>query len=52
MALSKVGYGGPLMLELPDHGNAAAVLERAVSARRRIQAILDDLASPFGFEEF
>jgi sugar phosphate isomerase/epimerase len=51
MALSKVGYAGPLMLELPDHGDAGATLARAVSARRRIQAILDDLATPFGFEE-
>ncbi len=50
MALSKVGYGGPLMLELPDHGDAAATLGRAVAARARIQAILDDLAAPFGFE--
>jgi sugar phosphate isomerase/epimerase len=51
MALSKIGYGGPLMLELPDHGDAAATLRRAVAARARIQAILDDLAAPFGFEE-
>jgi sugar phosphate isomerase/epimerase len=50
MAFSKVGYGGPLMLELPDHGDANAVLTRAASARRRIQAILDDLAQPFPFE--
>jgi sugar phosphate isomerase/epimerase len=51
MALSKVGYTGPWIFELPDHGDAAATLARAVSARRRIQAILDDLATPFGFEE-
>jgi sugar phosphate isomerase/epimerase len=51
MAFSKVGYAGPLMFELPDHGNADAVLAAAVRARRRIGAILDDLAEPFAFEE-
>jgi sugar phosphate isomerase/epimerase len=50
-ALSKVGYAGPLVFELPDHGDAERTLARAVAARRRIQAILDDLATPFGFEE-
>jgi sugar phosphate isomerase/epimerase len=51
MAFSKVGYAGPLMFELPDHGDAEAVLAAAVRARRRIGAILDDLAEPFAFEE-
>ena len=51
MALFKVGYTGPLVLELPDHGDAARVLERAGAARERIQAILDDLAEPFSFDE-
>ena len=51
MALSKVGYAGPFVFELPDHGDAARTLSRAVAARRRIQAILEDLAMPFGFEE-
>jgi sugar phosphate isomerase/epimerase len=50
-ALVKVGYGGPLMLELPDHGDAARTLAGAVSARSRIQAILDELRAPFPFEE-
>jgi sugar phosphate isomerase/epimerase len=49
MALYKIGYTGPLVFELPDHGDAAAVLDRTVAARRRIQAILDDLAQPFPF---
>ena len=49
MALSKIGYSGPLVFELPDHGDAERVLDRAVSARRRIQAILDDLARPLEF---
>jgi len=51
MALSKVGYAGPLILELPDHGDADRTLTKAVAARQRIQAILEDLAMPFGFEE-
>jgi sugar phosphate isomerase/epimerase len=50
-ALVKVGYGGPLMLELPDHGDAARTLAGAVAARARIQAILDELRAPFPFEE-
>ena len=49
MALSKIGYSGPLVFELPDHGDADRVLARASSARRRIQAILDDLARPLEF---
>ncbi len=50
-ALFKIGYAGPLVFELPDHGNADRVLERAVAARGRLQAILDDLETPMGFEE-
>jgi sugar phosphate isomerase/epimerase len=50
-ALEKVGYAGPLLFELPDHGDALQVLARAAVARRRIQAILDDLAQPFPFAE-
>ncbi|MCC7009308.1 MAG: sugar phosphate isomerase/epimerase [Acidobacteria bacterium] len=49
MTLSKIGYTGPLVFELPDHGDAAGVLRRAVDARRRLQAILDDLAQPLDF---
>jgi sugar phosphate isomerase/epimerase len=49
MALSKVGYSGPLVFELPDHGNAGHVLERLVGVTRRIQAILEDLAAPLEF---
>jgi sugar phosphate isomerase/epimerase len=47
MALAKVGYPGPWLFELPDHGDAARVLDGAVGARHRIQAILDDLMQPF-----
>lgn len=51
LALSKVGYGGPLIFELPDHGDAALTLARAVTARRRIQSILDEVAAPFPFRD-
>jgi sugar phosphate isomerase/epimerase len=51
VALVKIGYVGPLVLELADHGDAGRTLERAVGARRRIQAILDDLARPLAFTE-
>jgi sugar phosphate isomerase/epimerase len=51
MALSKIGYNGPLIFELPDHGDAGRVLRQAVTARRRLQAILDDLGQPLEFEE-
>jgi sugar phosphate isomerase/epimerase len=49
--LQKVGYTGPLMFEVPDHGDAKATLARIVAARTRIQAILDDLGQPFAFVE-
>lgn len=51
MAFSKVGYDGPLIFELPDHGNAARVLERLQDTRRRIRTILDDLNQPIAFGE-
>lgn len=51
LALRKVDYAGPLVFEVPDHGDARATLEGATRARRRIQAILDELSAPFGFEE-
>ena len=51
MTMVKVGYTGPWIFELPDHGDAVATLKRAVSARARIQAILDDLGQPFPFAE-
>jgi sugar phosphate isomerase/epimerase len=50
-ALFKIGYSGPLVFELPDHGNADRVLQQAVAARRRLQAILDELNEPMTFEE-
>lgn len=48
--LAKIDYRGPLIFELPDHGNASRTLARAVAARTRIQAILKELTEPFGFE--
>lgn len=50
-ALVKTGYDGPLMFELPDHGDVSGTLAAAAAARDRIAAILDDLAAPFPFEE-
>ena len=48
-ALYKIGYTGPLVFELPDHGDADRVLKQAVSARRRLQVILDELDVPMNF---
>jgi sugar phosphate isomerase/epimerase len=50
-AMWKVGYAGPLVFEVADHGDAMAVLDRAVSARSRLQGILDGLAEQFEFSE-
>ena len=50
MAMSKVGYAGPYIFEVADLGDAPDVLRRTVSARKRLQAILDDLAS-WDFED-
>lgn len=51
LALCKGGYTGPLVFELPDHGDPAGVLAKATRARARIQAILDDLSEPFPFTD-
>jgi sugar phosphate isomerase/epimerase len=50
-AMWKIGYAGPLVFEVADHGDAAAVLDRAVAARTRLQSILDELSEPFAFTE-
>jgi sugar phosphate isomerase/epimerase len=50
-AMWKIGYTGPLVFEVADHGDAAAVLDRAVAARTRLQSILDELSEPFAFTE-
>lgn len=49
-SLWKVGFGGRLVFEVADSGDAAGVLERTVGARDRLQAILDDLSKPFEFQ--
>lgn len=51
MELEKTGYAGPMTIELPADGDLGAVLTRAVGARTRLQAILDDLAQPMVFPE-
>lgn len=48
--LVKTGYDGPLMFELPDHGDANRTLAGAVAAKRRMLDILDELTAPFPFE--
>jgi sugar phosphate isomerase/epimerase len=48
-ALGKVGYTGPLIFEVADHGDATGVLHRTVGARGRLRAILEDLAQPLEF---
>ena len=50
-AMWKIGYAGPLVFEVADHGDATAVLRSTVTARARLQAILDELSTPFDFEE-
>jgi sugar phosphate isomerase/epimerase len=50
-ALWKIGYRGPLVFEVADHGDVSGVLRRVVGARARLQAILDDLAAPMPFAE-
>ena len=51
MELEKTGYTGPLVLELAGEPDAATAIARAVGARTRLQAILDDLAQPMVFPE-
>ena len=50
-AMWKIGYAGPWVFEVADHGDAEAVLERTVRARARLQAILEDISVPFDFRE-
>lgn len=50
-ALHKIGYAGPLVFELPDHGDAERVLQQAAAARTRLDAILAELNAPLPFEE-
>ncbi len=51
MSLWKTGFAGPIVLEAAPDPDAATTLARAVGARTRLQAILDDLAQPMVFPE-
>jgi sugar phosphate isomerase/epimerase len=51
MAMQKVGYTGPFVFEVADHGDAAGVLARTVGARERLQAIIGDGFDFHGFVE-
>ncbi len=42
MALEKIGYDGVLMYEVKAAQGASAVIERAVAARRRLEALMMD----------
>jgi hypothetical protein len=51
MALEKIGYDGVLMYEVKAAQGASAVLERAVAARRRLEALVDSSQlSAFSFQ--
>jgi len=51
MAFWKTGFAGSGVIELTPDPDMAAALSRAVGARTRLQAILDDLAQPMVFPE-
>jgi len=51
MELEKTGYIGPLVLEIAGEPDSTTAIGRAVGARTRLQAILDDLAQPMVFPE-
>ena len=51
MELEKTGYTGPLVMEVAGDPDAPTAIGRAVGARTRLQAILDDLAQPMVFPE-
>lgn len=51
LGLVKAGYEGPLVFELPDHGDAERTISGVVEARRQLQAIIGDLTAPFPFRD-
>ena len=51
MELEKTGYAGRAVFELAADPDAATAVARAVGARARLRAILDDLAQPMVFPE-
>jgi len=50
MALEKIGYDGVLMYEVRNAESPAAVLAKAVSARRRLEALMMDTSQLTAFE--
>jgi sugar phosphate isomerase/epimerase len=51
MALWKTGFAGPAVVEMTPDPDVSTSLLRAIGARTRLQAILDDLALPMVFPE-
>ena len=51
MTCWKSGFTGPWIIAMSPHGDVAPALARAVGARARLQAILEDLAQPMAFTE-
>lgn len=51
MALWKTGFAGSAVIEMAPDPDLPTSLTRAVGARTRLQAILDDLAQPMVFPE-
>ena len=51
MELWKTGFTGAAVLEISPDPDVSTALSRAVGARTRLQAILDDLAQPMVFPE-
>ena len=47
----KTGFAGPWIIDVADEPGRSDTLKRAVSARTRLQAILEDLAQPMTFTE-
>jgi sugar phosphate isomerase/epimerase len=47
----KTGFSGPWIIEVTDEPGRPDTVTRAVSARARLQAILEDLAQPMTFTE-
>jgi sugar phosphate isomerase/epimerase len=51
IACWKTGFSGPWILDVADEPGRLDTVSRAVSARARLQAILEDLAQPMTFPE-
>ena len=51
MACWKTGFTGPWVITMAADDRPSAALARAVGARTRLQAILEDLAQPIAFTE-